>query len=185
MAEIFSMKFTLEINRSTLYFDKGWEAKFHKIIEEWVLEDLRNNKTYLATGGLIDYRKFVLGPSSFNKQTDPIYRVLETREIIKQRYHWETPNCEIELKFDSWCVTMWFTGRRGALWGYNGPDRSKFVAPLATLLLEIAQYEYVLKASGDTWVFRIQHYETTNENMSWLDGPCGNALDNWVDSKDL
>lgn len=173
------MKFTLEINRSRLYFNKGWENKFHKIIEQWVLEDIRNHRTYLSTGGFIDHRKFVLGPSSFNKQTYPCYRVLESREIIKQRYYWKTPNCEIELWFDSWCVTLWFTGRRGALWGYNGPDRSKFITPLSELLLEIVDYEYRLKASGDAWVFRLRHYETSNDDMSWLDGPCGNALDGW------
>lgn len=142
----------------------------------WLDENFENEMIYDETGGEIDLRKDPFRYTTHHSyhDADEIRDILKNdrKWFIDETVRWVTPSCEVKTTITNWedidaslTLRVEFDGRRGAIWGYGGAERSIFLDSLAQLILDHKKDATVVE------------YETSDHpDRPWWHGPCD---DNW------
>ena len=149
----------------------------------WLDENLQNEMLYDETGGKTDLRQDPFKYTGWHsyQEVERLQSMLSDENndgwrawFLLDTVRWITPSCEVKTTITNWedpiavyrhgdslTLRVNFEGRRGAIWGYDGAERSPFLHDLAKLILDHKKDATVIQ------------YETSDHpDRPWWHGPC-------------
>ena len=166
------MKFVVDLT-----IDQEEIQTLFSIWRGWLDENLQNEMLYDETNGKIDLRQDPFKYTGWHsyQEVERLQSMLSVENdygwrawFLLDTVRWVTPSCEVKTTIISWkepddCATLRveFEGRRGAIWGYNGAERSVFLDDLAKLMLDHKKDATV-----------IEYLTCDHPDRPWWHGPC-------------